>query len=132
MSKDFEVKDRQIIVGDTYFGKDNLNKYLSKYKLKRTDYSDEEIAKLIDAVAFTLDNQSAADDKKIIAEMLESSDCDSETEMLSKYLYNHLCKYSPLSEFLKKINLDGDTFQDEIKFALDEWVKEQGGLFLLR
>lgn len=129
MSKDFEVKDKQIIVGDTYAGKDYLNEYFSLHKLKRTDYSDKEIAELIDAVAFLTPSD---DDINIVAEMLENSDCDSETEMLSKYLYNHLCKYSPLSEFLKKIHLDGDTFQDEIKFALDEWIKEQGGLFLLR
>jgi len=49
---------------------------------------------------------------------------EKEIEMLSGHLYNHLCKYSPLKEWLKSINLDGETYTKEIEYALKEWFKE--------
>lgn len=66
----FEIKDRQIVVNDSYFGKDSLNEYFSNHKLN-DDYSMEEVNELIDSVAFMLDDMAANSDCILIEKMLE-------------------------------------------------------------
>lgn len=67
---DFEVNNNVITVNDRYFGKDMLNEYFSTHKLNN-DYPLNEIAKLIEAVAFTLDNDADNEDEELINRMLK-------------------------------------------------------------
>lgn len=68
---DFTIEDRQIIVNDKYFGKDSLNEYFAKHKLKG-NYPIEQVKKLIDSVAFMLDGISENSDCLVIEDMLEN------------------------------------------------------------
>jgi hypothetical protein len=67
----FTIDDRQIIVNDTYFGKDLLNEYFKYHKLKNENYTMEQIDELIDSVAYVLDNKAENSDYFIIEDMLE-------------------------------------------------------------
>lgn len=67
----FTINDRQITVNDTYFGKDSLNEYFKYHKLKNENYTMEQINKLIDSVAYMLDDKAENSDYLIIEDMLE-------------------------------------------------------------
>ena len=67
---DFTIKDSAITVGDSYFGKDVLNVYFQKHYLKK-DYPMDEVANLIDAVAFVLDEKGGTGDYLTIDLMLD-------------------------------------------------------------
>lgn len=67
----FKINDRQIIVNNTYFGKDSLNEYFKCHKLKNDNYTVEQIDKLIDSVAYMLDDKAENSDYLIIEDMLE-------------------------------------------------------------
>jgi hypothetical protein len=46
-----------------------------------------------------------------------------DTETLSKHLYLHLCRYSPLKELLKSVSINEDVFKHEFKVALNDFLK---------
>lgn len=74
MEYNFVVEDRQIIVDDNYVGKEKINKYFSKHKLKKKDFSMEDIEELIDSVAYMLDGLDdylMVSDYMVIESMLE-------------------------------------------------------------
>lgn len=69
---DFTVTDKQIAVGASYFGQDPLNEYFTQHKLKRDDFPQERIKKLIDSVSYMLDGTAENSDCLMIEEMLEA------------------------------------------------------------
>lgn len=74
MEYNFKIKNRQIIVNDFYIGKEPLNEYFKHHKLKNDNFSMEEVEKLIDSVAYVLDEDDEyiqASDYLRIENMLE-------------------------------------------------------------
>lgn len=71
MAYDFKVSNGQIVVGDSYVGKDEINHFFEEHKLIRGGFTNEEIMSLIEAVAFYLDGEmTMEEDADIIFEML--------------------------------------------------------------
>lgn len=74
MEYNFKIKNRQIVVNDFYIGREPLNEYFSHHKLKSDKYSMDKVEKLIDSVAYVLDEDEEyiqVSDYLIIEEMLE-------------------------------------------------------------
>lgn len=67
---DFTINDGTITVGSSYFGQDVLNVYFQKHRLKK-DYPMDEVANIIDAVAFVLDGKGGSGDYLTIELMLD-------------------------------------------------------------
>lgn len=44
-------------------------------------------------------------------------------ELLAVHMFNHLCRYSPLGEWLKKNHINEDVYVKEIQYALNVWFK---------
>lgn len=62
--------------------------------------------------------------EKWVKERKDFKDGKTDTEELSKYIYSHLCKYSPLEGLLKSVNITGEIFRKEIKIALEDSTNE--------
>ena len=71
MKYNFEIKNRQIIVNNKYYGMEQLNNYFTYHKLKSNNYSMDKIMELIESVAFMLDGVEDNSDCLMIEEMLE-------------------------------------------------------------
>ena len=96
--------------------KADLEEALEELKDMREDWKPEKESKMDEEIAIL---------KKWVKEKenLQDFKYNLDTETLSKNLYLHLCRYSPLKELLKSVSINEDVFKHEFKVALNDFLK---------
>lgn len=101
---------------ETQYIDDDIADWEEELKRMREDWKPEKESKMDEEIAIL---------KKWVKEKenLQDFKYNLDTETLSKHLYLHLCRYSPLKELLKSVNINEDVFKHEIKVALNDFLK---------
>lgn len=85
MAYDFKVRDRQIVVGDSFVDKEKLNEFFQEHRLFHDEFSDEEICELVYDVALVYEDKMTNNDGFVRIDSMLDEDAFDYTRAVCDY-----------------------------------------------